>query len=193
MVGRRHRRRGDGRPSRRHLPVPNRLRRRRGRVPRGRATRAPRADVPEPPADAGVRGSRRADEADADDALRDDRAAGHDDAVRRRGGREGGLRTRRRAAGEDRSVTPAPRSRAQRKADTLALLRTEVDCWVASADETGNAHLVPLSFYWDGAALVLATPRSSPTATNLIRAGLARVGLGQTRDVVLVDGRVSDG
>ena len=29
-----------------------------GRVPRGRATRAPRADVPESPADARVRGSR---------------------------------------------------------------------------------------------------------------------------------------
>ena len=67
-------------------------------------------------------------------------------------------------------MKPVPRSRAQRKADTLALLRTEVDCWVASADEMGNAHLVPLSHYWDGAALVLATPRSSPTATNLLRA-----------------------
>ena len=86
-----------------------------------------------------------------------------------------------------------PRSRAQRKADTLASLRTEVDCWVASADELGNAHLVPLSHYWDGAALVLATPRSSPTATNLLRAGVARVGVGPTRDVVLVDGRVTEG
>jgi hypothetical protein len=76
-----------------------------------------------------------------------------------------------------------PRSRAQRKADTLALLRTEVDCWVASADEMGNAHLVPLSHYWDGAALVLTTPRSSPTATNLLRAGIARAGVGPTRVV----------
>ncbi len=49
-------------------------------------------------------------------------------------------------------MRPAPRSRAQRKADTLELLRAEVDCWVASADEMGNAHLVPLSHYWDGAA-----------------------------------------
>ena len=88
---------------------------------------------------------------------------------------------------------PASRSRAQRKADTLALLRTEVDCWVASADATGNAYLVPLSYYWDGAALVLATPRSSPTATNLLRAGVARIGLGQTRDVVMIDGRVTEG
>jgi hypothetical protein len=90
-------------------------------------------------------------------------------------------------------VTPAPRSRAQRKADTLALLHTEVDCWVTSADEMGNAYLVPLSYYWDGAALVLATPRSSPTATNLVRAGVARVGVGATREVVLVDGRVTEG
>lgn len=85
------------------------------------------------------------------------------------------------------------RSRAQRKADTLALLQREVDCWVASADEAGNAHLVPLSFYWDGTALVLATPRSFPTAQNLLRAGVARVGVGPTRDVVLVDGRVGEG
>ena len=87
----------------------------------------------------------------------------------------------------------APRSRAQRKADTLALLRREVDCWVASADELGNAHLVPLSYYWDGATLVLATQRASPTATNLLRAGVARLGVGPTRDVVLVDGRVTEG
>ena len=79
------------------------LRRRRGRVPRGRAAGAARADVPEPPADARVRGSRRADEADADDALRHDRGARHDDAVRRRGGREGRLRRGRRGAAEDRS------------------------------------------------------------------------------------------
>jgi hypothetical protein len=57
----------------------------------------------------------------------------------------------------------------------LALLRTEVDGWVASTDEMGNAHLVQLSHYWNGAALVLATPRSSPTATNLLRTGVARL------------------
>src|SRR6266511_2755768 len=98
MVGRGHGRRGDGRPSRRHLPLPHRLRRRRGRVPRGRGARAARADVPEPPADARVRGSGRADEADADNALRYDRGARHDDAVRRRGRSEGRLRARGRAA-----------------------------------------------------------------------------------------------
>src|SRR6185437_8525891 len=110
MVGGRHGRRGDGRPSRRHLPVQHRLRRRRGRVPRGRRARAARADISEPPADARVRGSRRTDEADANDALRDDRAARHDDALRRRGGRKVGLRPRGRRA----SAAPARRLRHQR-------------------------------------------------------------------------------
>src|SRR5436309_603408 len=44
------------------------------------------------------RGSRRPDEADADDALHYDRGARHDDAVRRRGRSEERLRARRRAA-----------------------------------------------------------------------------------------------
>jgi hypothetical protein len=47
------------------------------------------------------------------------------------------------------------------------------------------------AIYWDGAALVLATPRSSPPATNVLREVVARVGVSPTRDVVLVDGRES--
>jgi hypothetical protein len=82
------------------------------------------------------------------------------------------------------------RSRAQRRADTLAKLRRDVDLWVASADERGNAYLVPLSYYWDGSALTIATPRSSRTAVNLVRARWARVALGPTRDVVIVEGPV---
>jgi hypothetical protein len=83
-----------------------------------------------------------------------------------------------------------PRSTAQRKADVLAKLRTDVDLWVASADEAGNAYLVPLSFYSDGATLTIATPRTSRTARNLLRAGRVRVALGPTRDVVIVEGNV---
>src|SRR6476620_5872845 len=85
-----------------------------------------------------------------------------------------------------------PRSRSERQADVLAKLRDDVDLWVASADETGEAYLVPLSFHWDGAALTLATPRTSPTAVNLLRAGRARVALGPTRDVVIVEGTVAE-
>jgi hypothetical protein len=90
-------------------------------------------------------------------------------------------------------VRPGPRPREQRLADTRARLRTDVDCWVASADADGNAHLVPLSYYWTGEELVLATPRESVTARNLLRACVARVGIGPTRDVVLVDASVAEG
>jgi hypothetical protein len=86
---------------------------------------------------------------------------------------------------------PAPaRSRARRRSDVLAKLREDVDLWVASADESGAAYLVPLSFYWDGSTLTIATPRASRTAKNLIRARWARVALGPTRDVVIIEGPV---
>jgi hypothetical protein len=86
---------------------------------------------------------------------------------------------------------PAPaRSRSQRRIDVLAKLRSEVDLWVASADERGGAYLVPLSYYWDDSTLTIATPRASRTARNLVRAGWARVALGPTRDVVIIEGAV---
>ena len=55
-------------------------------------------------------------------------------------------------------MRPVPPSRAQRKADTLAVLRTEVDCCVVSADAMGSSISSALSHHSDGAALVLATP-----------------------------------
>jgi hypothetical protein len=79
------------------------------------------------------------------------------------------------------------RSRAQRRIDVLAKLESDVDLWVASADEAGNAYLVPLSYSW-GSTLTIATPRASRTARNLVRAGWARVALGPTRDVVIIEG-----
>jgi hypothetical protein len=86
---------------------------------------------------------------------------------------------------------PEPaRSRAQRRIDTLAKLRREVDLWLASADETGAAYLIPVSYYWDDSTLTIATPRASRTAVNVIRAGWARVALGPTRDVVIIEGPV---
>lgn len=86
---------------------------------------------------------------------------------------------------------PAPaRSKSQRRIDALAKLRSEVDLWVASADEAGVAHLVPLSYFWDDSTVTIATPRASRTAVNLVRAGWARVALGPTRDVVIIEGFV---
>src|SRR5262245_52209159 len=72
----------------RHVPLPQ-VRRRRGRVPRGRAAGAARPDLPEPRADAGVRRSRRPDEADADDGFA---SAEERDTKMKYGVEEGALR-----------------------------------------------------------------------------------------------------
>jgi Pyridoxamine 5'-phosphate oxidase len=98
-------------------------------------------------------------------------------------------RDEREPAPEEERPEPA-RTRSRRIADTLERLRSDVDLWVASASETGEAYLVPLSFLWDGSTLTIATPRRSVTARNLTRAGWARVALGETRDVVIVEGPV---
>lgn len=86
---------------------------------------------------------------------------------------------------------PDPRTFEQRKQDTLRRLESDVDTWVATADpEKGAPFLVPLSFLWDGSSLLLSTPAASPTGRNLAATGLVRLGLGLTRDVVLIDGTV---
>ena len=61
-------------------------------------------------------------------------------------------------------MSAAPRSRAQRRRDTEHRLAHDVDLWVASASAGGAPYLVPLSFDWDGEALLIATPANSPTA-----------------------------
>ena len=82
----------------------------------------------------------------------------------------------------------APRDLETRKSDSLAMLATPaMDVWVATAAPSGEAHLVPLSLAWVEERVVLAVESSSPTARNLAASGAARLGLGQTRDVVMID------
>ena len=84
--------------------------------------------------------------------------------------------------------TPGPRTAAQRLRGTLHRLQHDVDGWVATASPDGVPCMVPLSFRWDGATLLLATPGSNPTARNVVAGSLVRIGVGATRDVVLVEG-----
>ncbi len=71
----------------------------------------------------------------------------------------------------------------------LNRLERDVDAWVATADrESGTPYLVPLSFLWDGATLLVATPAASPTGRNLQASGRVRLGIGPTRDLVLIEG-----
>jgi nitroimidazol reductase NimA-like FMN-containing flavoprotein (pyridoxamine 5'-phosphate oxidase superfamily) len=86
------------------------------------------------------------------------------------------------------AVMEPPRSRQQRQQDTRGRLESDVDAWVASADAAGDAYLLPLSFLWDGAGVVIATPSSSVAGRNLSRGRRVRVGVGQLRDVTMIDG-----
>src|ERR671936_2697630 len=86
-------------------------------------------------------------------------------------------------------MTPPPRTPHQRKQDALQRLEQDIDAWVATADpESGVPYLVPLSFLWDGRTVLVATPASSPTGRNLQATGRVRLGIGPTRDVVLIEG-----
>ncbi|PRX43399.1 tRNA-Thr(GGU) m(6)t(6)A37 methyltransferase TsaA [Prauserella shujinwangii] len=85
------------------------------------------------------------------------------------------------------SGTAAPRGPEERMRDTLRRLEDDVDAWIATAGG-GRPHLVPLSFRWDGESLLVATPVDSVTARNLRESRRVRVGIGPTRDVVLLHG-----
>ncbi len=88
-------------------------------------------------------------------------------------------------------MTPPPRSQQQRKQDALNRLERDTDAWVATADAGGGTpYLVPLSFLWDGSSLLIATPSASPTSRNLQATGKVRLGVGPTRDLVLIEGTV---
>ena len=88
------------------------------------------------------------------------------------------------------TVAPPPRSAAERKAHVLELLEAERDAWVATASAQGDVCQIPLSFAWDGTALLFSTTPESATGRNLASTGLVRIALGGTRDVVLIEGGV---
>lgn len=86
-------------------------------------------------------------------------------------------------------MTAPARLASERKRDTLNRLEQDVDVWVATAGAAnGTPYLVPLSYLWDGLTLLIATPTSSPTARNMLATGNVRLGLGLTRDVILIEG-----
>lgn len=86
-------------------------------------------------------------------------------------------------------MTEQIRTPRQRMQDALNRLEHDVDAWIATANmESGTPYLVPLSFLWDGSALLISTPSASPTSRNLAAMGKVRIGIGPTRDLVLIEG-----
>ena len=80
------------------------------------------------------------------------------------------------------------RDRETRKADTLEMLATPaIDVWVATASPACAPYLVPVSLAWLDERVVIAVEASSVTARNLTASGEARLAVGPTRDVVMID------
>ncbi|MFI6655054.1 pyridoxamine 5'-phosphate oxidase family protein [Streptomyces sp. NPDC050523] len=87
-------------------------------------------------------------------------------------------------------IDTSPREPRRRRQDVLRRLDQEIDIWVASADADGVPCLVALWFVWHDDSVWLATRATNPTGRNLRDGRRARLALGDTRDVVLVDGDV---
>jgi len=51
---------------------------------------------------------------------------------------------------------------------------------------------VPLSLAWDGERVILSVDRRSVTAHNIIASSRARLALGETSDVVIIDARLTE-
>src|SRR4051812_7624896 len=81
-----------------------------------------------------------------------------------------------------------PRDLGTRKADALTMLGTPaIDVWVATAAAANAPHLVPLSLAWVDERAVIAVEASSVTARNVRASGRARLAVGPTRDVVMIE------
>jgi hypothetical protein len=58
---------------------------------------------------------------------------------------------------------------------------------VATASTAGTPYLVPLSLAWVDDRVVIAVEQTSLTARNIVASGEARLAVGRTRDVVMID------
>jgi len=74
-----------------------------------------------------------------------------------------------------------------RQADVLAALERQGDLWVSTADPSGRPHLIPVSAWWDGTHLVIATAGASRTARNMKMNHAVRLAGGSPSDAVMID------
>jgi Pyridoxamine 5'-phosphate oxidase len=79
-----------------------------------------------------------------------------------------------------------------RKADVLAALEQQADVWLSTADQAGRPHLIPVSAWWDGTHLVIATVGASRTARNMKRNRGVRMAGGSPSDAITIDADVVD-
>lgn len=81
---------------------------------------------------------------------------------------------------------PTARSLDRRRTDALKRLET-YQMWLATGSDGHGAHLIPVAYVWNSNTLTTATFERSRTAANLRATPRARVAIGDTADVVMID------
>ena len=83
------------------------------------------------------------------------------------------------------------RDTATRVADAQRRLDSEANIWIATSSRSGEPHLVALSLWWDGTALMATTPANNPVARNIAATSVARASLPDAEDVVTMKATAS--
>lgn len=83
------------------------------------------------------------------------------------------------------------RTLAQRREAALEQLRSNTNLWLATASDGRGPHLIPVSYWWDGARLVTATFQGSRTLKNVLAQPKIRAAIGSTGDVLMIDARAA--
>jgi hypothetical protein len=92
---------------------------------------------------------------------------------------------------EELTSIPVPRGLAERQTHARRRLESGFQMWLATAGDDRGAHLIPVAYVWDGSDLYTATFATSRTAANTRSRSHARVAVGDTSDVVMVDAGAS--
>jgi len=79
------------------------------------------------------------------------------------------------------------RTLAERRAAALERLRSDSNLWLATASDGRGPHLIPVSYWWDGARLLTATFENSRTLRNVQAQPKVRASIGSTGDVLMID------
>ena len=85
------------------------------------------------------------------------------------------------------STGAAPRTLAERRAAAAGQLDDNHHMWLASGSDGHGAHLIPVSYTWDGRRLTTATFVRSRTASNVRAHPMVRASIGTTTDVLMID------
>jgi len=79
------------------------------------------------------------------------------------------------------------RTLSERRAAALERLRSDSNLWLATASDGRGPHLIPVSYWWDGARLLTATFENSRTLRNVQAQPKVRASIGSTGDVLMID------